>query len=170
MEALFDSARRLYASGLSLFIKNTPLLPQLLQVMHLLTMGVLIASVLVIVLRIHGRAYAEEPLQRTWQRFGPWFWRALAVMACSGLVMAIAEPLREASALSFWLKMILVLSGVAGMLHLRRIASRAEPVGSSSRHVAKLVLVAWMLVLFLGRAIGYDIPIWGSLSPRTHIQ
>jgi putative copper export protein len=170
MEAVFDFARRLYASSLSMGIKNTPWLPQLLQVVHLLTMGLLIGSVLIIVLRIHGRAYADEPLQQVWRRFAPWFWRALAGMACSGIIMAIAEPLREASALSFWLKMVLVLTGVAGMLRLRRIANRAEPVGPSSRHIAKLVLVAWMSVLFLGRAVGYDIPIWGSLSPRAHIQ
>jgi hypothetical protein len=168
---MFDFARRLYASDLSTGIKNTPALPQLLQVIHLLTMGVVIGSVLIIALRIHGLAYVEEPLQQTWRRFAAWFWRALAVMAVTGIVMAIAEPLREASALSFWLKMTLVVSGTVGMLCLKRMANRtAEPTTASMRHLAKLVLLAWMLALFLGRAIGYDIPIWGSLSPRAHIQ
>lgn len=169
---MFDFARRLYATSISMGIKNTPVLPQLLQVIHLLTMGVVIVSVLVIVLRVHGRAYAEVPLQQTWNRFGSWFWRALTVMACTGVIMAVAEPLREVSALSFWLKMTLVLGGMIGMLRLkRRMTNRAaEPIAASTRHIAKLVLAAWMLVLFLGRGVGYDIPIWGALSPRAHIQ
>jgi hypothetical protein len=169
---MFDFARRLYASSFSMGLKNMPVLPQLLQVIHLLTMGLVLGSVLIIVLRIHGRAYADEPLQRVWQRFATWFWRALTVMACTGAIMAIAEPLRESSALSFWLKMTLVLGGVTGMLRLKRrmTGPTAEPVAASTRHVAKLVLIAWMLVLFLGRGVGYDIPLWGSLSPRAHIQ
>jgi hypothetical protein len=135
-------------------------------------MAVVIGCVLVIVLRVHGLAYAEQPMQQTWQRFGSWFWRALILMAITGAVMAVAEPLREASALSFWLKLVLVVAGVTGMLALKRrmMAHASTPAGASMRHVAKLVLLSWMLVLFLGRAIGYDIPIWGSLSPRMHLQ
>lgn len=165
---MLEFARRLYATSFSMGIKNTPVLPQLLQVVHLLTMGVVIVSVLVIVLRIHGRAYADEPLPQVWRRFASWFWRALVVMACTGAVMAIAEPLREASALSFWLKMTLVLAGIVGMLRLRRRVT--DPAPASTRHIAKLVLLAWMLALFLGRGVGYDIPLWGQLSPRAHIQ
>jgi hypothetical protein len=93
-------------------------------------------------------------------------------MAITGAIMAVAEPLREASALSFWLKMVLVVAGVVGMLALKRkmMTHASTPAGASMRHVAKLVLLSWMLVLLLGRAIGYDIPIWGSLSPRMHLQ
>lgn len=169
---MFDLARKLYGTGLSMGIKNMPVLPQLLQVIHLLTMGVVIGSVLVIVLRIHGLAYAEEPMQQTWRRFGVWFWRSLMIMAVTGAVMTFAEPLREASALSFWLKMVLLTAGIGGMLALKRaMTTHTSACGSpSTRHVAKLVLLSWMMVLFLGRAIGYDIPIWGSLSPRAHLQ
>jgi uncharacterized membrane protein YqgA involved in biofilm formation len=168
---MFDLARRLGATGLSLGIKTMPVLPQLLQVIHLLTMGVVIVSVLVIALRIHGLAFADQSVQQTWNRFASWFWVALSVMALTGIAMALGEPLREASALSFWLKMSLVLLGILGMFKLRRMLSTRTDgtLPASARHTAKLVLLAWMLVLFLGRSIGYDIAIWGSLSPKAHL-
>jgi hypothetical protein len=168
---MLDFARWLGATAVSTGIRSFGALPQLLQVIHLLTMGVVMASVLMIVLRIHGLAFTDQPMQQTWQRFASWFWYALGVMALTGATMAIAEPLREASALSFWLKMTLVLAGIAGMLALRRsVVKQSDAAASAStRHAAKLVLLAWMLVLFLGRSIGYDVPIWGLLSPKAHL-
>jgi hypothetical protein len=76
-----------------------------------------------VVLRILGRYRADEPFTAIWQRFAPWMWWALAVMAATGLVLIIGEPLREASALSFWLKMALILVGVLSVLGLRRAAA-----------------------------------------------
>jgi cbb3-type cytochrome oxidase subunit 3 len=163
---MFEFARWLGSSPLSIGIQSVSWLTPLLQAIHIVMIGIVFVSVLMIVLRIHGRVRADEPFIQTWQRFAPWLWTALSVMAATGLVLTIGEPVREATALSFWLKMILIAVAVASVLGLRRAVARvAGPtIPPATRHAAKLVLLVWILIIFLGRAIAYDVEVWRSLS------
>ena len=152
-------------------IKTIPLLPQLLQVIHLLTAGIVLASLLVIVLRLHGLAFSGLPCAQVWRRFSPWFWCGMMVMALTGLTFILGEPLREFSALSFWLKVVLLATGMAGMLRLGKKLgdATAAEVAPATRRLALVLLCMWLLVGILGRFIGYDIPVWGTLSPRSNL-
>ena len=167
---MFEFARWLGSSPLSIGIQSVSWLTPLLQAIHIVMIGIVFVSVLMIVLRIHGRVRADEPFIRTWERFAPWLWTALSVMAATGLVLIIGEPVREATALSFWLKMILIAVAVASVLGLRRaVAGVAGPtIPPATRHAAKLVLLIWVLIIFLGRAIAYDVEVWRSLSLVHH--
>jgi hypothetical protein len=64
----------------------------------------------------------------------------------------------------------LLLGSVTGTLLLVRAARRAPPAARFS-FVAQLLaagLIAfWLAIPLLGRMIGYDLAIWGSLSLRT---
>jgi uncharacterized membrane protein SirB2 len=167
---MFEFARWLNSTPLSIGIQSISWLTPLLQAIHLVMIGIVFVSVLMIVLRIHGRVRADEPFIQTWQRFSPWLWSALSVMAGTGLILCIGEPVRQATALSFWLKMILIAVSVLSVLALRRaVAGIAGPtIPPATRHAAKLVLVAWILIIFLGRAIAYDTEVWGALSLSHH--
>jgi hypothetical protein len=81
-------------------------------------------------------------------------------------VLCIGEPVREAKALSFWLKMALILVGVLSVLGLRRAALgvRGNAMPGGIRFASVLVLVVWIAVIYLGRAIAYDAEVWGSWS------
>lgn len=163
---MFELARQLGSTGLSQAIQSTLWLTPLLQAIHILMIGVVFITVLVVVLRIHGKVRADEPFDATWSQLAPWMWRALAVMAATGLVLIIGEPVREASSLSFWLKMALIMVGVFALLGLRRAASRASghAMPGGIRFASVLVLVVWIAIIYLGRAIAYDAEVWGSWS------
>jgi len=163
---MFELARQLGSTGLSQAIQSTLWLTPLLQAIHILMIGVVFITVLVVVLRIHGKVRTDEPFDATWSQLAPWMWRALAVMAATGLVLIIGEPVREASSLSFWLKMGLILVGVFALLGLRRAASRAsgDAAPGAVRFASLVVLVVWIAIIYLGRAIAYDAEVWGSWS------
>lgn len=163
---MFELARQLGSTRLSEAIQSTLWLTPLLQAIHILMIGIVFVSVLMVVLRIHGRVRADEPFEATWARFAPWMWWALAVMAATGVVLIIGEPVREAKALSFWLKMGLILVGVFSVLGLRRAAAAAtgNSIPAGTRLAAALVLVVWIFIIFLGRAIAYDAEVWGRWS------
>lgn len=166
---MVEFAEWLGSTKLSVGIQSTLWLTPLLQAIHIVMIGLVFISVLMVVLRIHGRVRTDEPFLETWNRFSPWLWWGLVVMACSGIVLLIGEPVRQARALSFWLKLSLIVVAVLSVLGLQRAARRVDgsAIPASTRHAATVVLLVWVAIIFLGRAIAYDVEVWGALSPSS---
>lgn len=164
---MFEFAEWLGSTPLSIAIQSRLWLTPLLQTIHITMIGIVFVSMLNVALRVLGKIRADESLAEVWHRFAPWFWTALGVMAGTGLVLTISEPVRQVSALSFWLKMTLIVIGVASALYFGRTvgvaASAAEPAPSGrTRFVAIATIVLWVAIIFLGRSIAYDVEIWES--------
>src|SRR5215468_1883560 len=81
------------------------------QSIHIVAIGIVLASVFMIDLRVLGLAGRDQSLRETTGRFGPWLTGALCVLLATGVLMVIGEPARELLAFSFWLKMFLVAVG-----------------------------------------------------------
>ena len=164
---MHDFAEWLGSTPLSIAIQSRLWLTPLLQTIHIVMIGIVFVSMLSVALRVLGQVRTDEPLAEVWHRFAPWFWTALGVMAGTGLVLTIGEPVREVSALSFWIKMTLIVIGVASALYFGRtvgaVAVAANPVYSGrARVVAVATIVLWVAIMFLGRWIAYDVEIWES--------
>jgi hypothetical protein len=119
------------------------------QSIHIVAIGVVLGSVLMMTLRLFGLAGRDESLASMDARFGPWLWSALIVLLITGLLMIVGEPARELLTLSFWLKMILVLAAVL--------------VRPRTPGLALVMLFVWLAIVVLGRLIAYD-TVWGSWS------
>jgi hypothetical protein len=155
-------------------IKTVGWIIPLVQSIHILTIGIVFVSSLVIALRVLGRMRTDQPFEAVWERFAPWMWTGLAIMAASGLTLVVGEPTREFTALSFWIKMGLLAVAVTGTAlygrSLRPLAVRARAVEApaefsfSAKAASILIVILWLAIIFLGRAIAYDKEVWGSLS------
>lgn len=163
---MIELAEWLQATPVSVTIQSVSWIIPLLQSIHILTIGVVFVSSLMIALRVLGRMRADEPFTQVWSRFAPWMWRGLIVMTVTGLMLVLGEPVREVTALSFWMKMsllaIAVVSTTAFGRSLRLAAGPVFSVGAKTSSVA--IIVLWLAIIFLGRAIAYDVEVWGSLS------
>ena len=145
-----------------------------IQSIHIVAIGVELASVSMIDLRIFGWAGRDQSLLETTERFGPWLFGALALLLATGIVMVIGEPARELLAFSFWSKMCLVAIGAAVASVFRITVRRNQnywehPVSPwRIKSLALLTLLIWLGVVILGRLIAYD-HVWGSwsLSPKA---
>ena len=138
----------------------------LLQSIHIVMIGVVFVSSLMIALRVLGRVRADEPFAAVWSRFAPWMWTGLIVMALTGLMLVVGEPTREFTALSFWMKMALLALGIsATAVYGHSLKSRPDTEFSAAAKAASIgIVVLWLAVIFLGRAIAYDKEVWGTLS------
>lgn len=154
-------AQWLQSTPLSIAIQSTTWLIPLLQSIHIVMIGVVFVSVLLLVLRVLGVARADELPAAVWARFAPWLRRGVTVLALTGLVLIISEPVREFTSVSFWLKMLLLAAGLASIAGLGASLRRNA---AASRGLAVFTLLLWMAVIFLGRAIAYDVEVWGALS------
>ncbi len=143
------------------------------QSIHIAGIGVVLACVLVMTLRILGYAATDLTVLQTQRRFGPWLIGALWVLLGTGILMIIAEPERELITFSFWAKMTLVAIGTAiALLFQRSVRARGEgwELSLQGRAPVKAIAVAtlliWLVIVVLGRLIAYD-HVWGVLSPAT---
>jgi hypothetical protein len=163
---VFEFAAWLQATPLSVAIQSTLWVTPVLQSIHIIMIGIVLVTMLIIAARVLGHIYTDEPLAVVWSRFAPWFWLALVVMACTGLVLSISEPVRQVSAMSFWVKMTLILIGVSSAVYFGRAIARAgaqagEP-GGGARFAAMFTILLWLAVAFMGRSIAYDVELWES--------
>jgi hypothetical protein len=161
-------AEWLQSTPVSTTIQSVSWIVPLLQSIHILMIGLVFISSLVIALRVLGRMRADEPFAVVWRRFAPWMWGGLVVMAVTGLLLVIGEPVREFTTLSFWLKMTLLVIGITGTFFFGRALRPATGASAEFSVAAKTgaiaLIVLWLAVIFLGRAIAYDQEVWGSLS------
>ena len=163
-------AEWLYQTTPSVAIHSTLWLIRLLQAAHLVTAGVAVGSGVMIALRALGWHRADEPFASVWKRFAPWLIASLAVMVATGIAQTLGDPVREFTATSYWVKLTLLLCCVIGTLLLARAARRAPKMAELSvaaRVIAVALILGWLALPLLGRMIGYDAAIWGSLSLRT---
>jgi hypothetical protein len=169
---LTDFAEWLHATALSQMIQTVSWIIPLLQSIHILMIGIVFVSSLAVALRVLGRMRADEPFSAVWGRFAPWLWGAFIVMVLSGTLLIVGEPARQFGTLSFWLKMGLVLTAVIVTTLLGRLLKTAPhdaatPLRGAARPVAVGLVVLWIAIVFLGRAIAYDAEVWGALSPQA---
>ena len=163
-----DFARALGGSSLSIWVQSHLWVTPLLQSIHIVMIGVVFVAILMITLRVLGQVGTDETFAVVWHRFSPWMWAGIGVMALTGMVLAIGEPVREASSTSFWIKMSLIVIGIIGALTFARSLRPFAYVGDTqfsggAKLVATGTVVLWLFIIFLGRAIAYDVEVWGSL-------
>jgi putative copper export protein len=163
-------AEWLYQTTPSVAIHSTLWLIRLLQATHLLTAGVAVGSGVMIGLRAIGWHRTDEPFEAVVRRFAPWLSASLAVMIATGIAQTLGDPVREFTATSYWVKLTLLLGCLIGTRLLARTARRAPPatpLSSGLKIIAVALILGWLALPLLGRMIGYDLAIWGSLSLRT---
>jgi hypothetical protein len=160
---------------LSLAIQTHDWVVPTIQSIHIVAIGVVVASVFMIDLRVLGWAGRDQTLVETVDRFGPWLSWALLVLLVTGALMVVGEPARELLSFSFWLKMSLVAIGtlIAALFQiaLRRNQQRWEEslvTRRATKSLAIFTLLIWAGIIVLGRLIAYD-HIWGawSLAPKA---
>lgn len=169
-------AEWLSQTSLSILIQthNAWVIPTI-QSIHIVAIGVVLSSVLMIDLRILGWAGHDQTLRETTNRFGPWLSCALLAQLVTGALMVVGEPVRELLSFSFWLKMFLVAVGtlIAAILQitLKSNEHHWEQTLVNRRTVKSLAIVTlliWVGIVILGRLIAYDY-VWGSwsLAPKA---
>jgi len=148
------------------------------QSIHIVGIAVVMGSVFMICLRILGWAGMDQTLRQTTSRFGPWLTGALCLMLATGLLMIVAEPVRELITFSLWLKMFLVAVATLIVIMFRRSLRKDEQrweeilinprsfKGRSIKGMAILAFVILVCIIVLGRLIAYD-HVWGAWSPAT---
>lgn len=161
---------------LALAMATSPWVVPTMQSIHIMSIAVAFVSILLIAMRVSGYAWIGVSVRQTVGRFAPWAWGALVLLALTGIVLILAEPIRELMAISFWIKMVLLAVTIVISVRFLRAVRQQEafsavdgPASPLLRRTAIVTVALLVVIIFMGRFIAYDPLVWGSLSPITSI-
>ena len=172
---IFEFAQWLEMTPVSVTIKSVKWIVPAVQSVHIITIGIVFVSLLTIAMRVLGFTRMDQAFATVMARFTPWIWNGLVVLALTGATLVVGEPIRELMSLSFWLKMSLIVIGALSAWlfsrSLRPLArTGAEPQFSPAiKSAAMVTVLLWLAIIFLGRAIAYDVEVWGAWSPAHRV-
>lgn len=132
------------------------------QSIHILSISLLVASALMIDLRLLGFVGLDQSLKRVSARFLPFIWWTLPVLLATGSIMIIGEPARSLENPVFALKMCLLVGAVivTGVYQLwlhdeAAFAGLRANSRAAAWPVAIVSLLLWGGIIFAGRWIAY---------------
>jgi uncharacterized membrane protein len=150
-----DLAQWLTSLPLSLALRRIAWLFPLLQTVHILSIGLMLSSVIMISLRLWGVSRTQA-IAALGHRYMPWIWTSLVVVTVTGIVLIIGNP-RSLRDPALQAKLWLMVPAIATTLVLA-IAMRGEALWQKNpgargmmSFAAAATLVLWLGVTFAGR-------------------
>jgi hypothetical protein len=129
-----------------------------LQSVHLVGLTILLATVLVLNLRLAGLSMMDWPLPSLERQLRPWGFGAITMVIGSGIIMFLGNPAKYLASYPFLFKMTALTLAILFQFWVVRRLSFTEP-GSRPRRrdviVAGLSLTLWFAVGWAGRAIAF---------------
>ena len=140
------------------FIRDSQYGMPIVQSVHLVGLTLLLATVLVLNLRLAGVALKDSSLDWLAQQLRPWMLGGLAVVVLSGVLIFVGTPAKYLASNPFRVKMAVL--GLAMLFQygvLRRFAAPDPAPRSRAVRliVAALSLTLWFTVGWAGRAIAF---------------
>jgi uncharacterized protein DUF6644 len=139
-------------------VRNSRWLFPFVEIFHLLALGVLGGTVLLINLRALGLRFRRDPVSQLARELQPWMIGSLGVMLASGFLLFSSEAMRMYFNLAFRFKMAFLLVAILFTFTLYRKMTLSQETRVSQlrlKLMALLSLVLWSGVALGGRAIGY---------------
>ena len=172
---IFEFAQWLEMTPVSVTIKSVKWIVPAVQSVHIITIGFVFVSLLSIAMRVLGWTRMDQAFSAVMARFTPWVRNGLVVLALTGVILVVGEPIRELTSLSFWLKMTLIVIGTTSAWLFSRSLRPLTRTGhepnfsAATKSAAMVTVLLWLAIIFLGRAIAYDVEVWGAWSPAHRV-
>jgi uncharacterized membrane protein len=129
------------------------------QSMHILAIATVMASIVMLNVRLLGVNGRRQTVPEVAHRFLPWAWCAVCVLAATGIILIIGEPARELESQVFWIKMSLLVCVLSLTGAVQLGAFRGESFWEKRRVLASITAVAslgmWVAIVAAGRWIAY---------------
>jgi uncharacterized membrane protein len=161
---LHQFATALANTSVSKLIEDISWIVPLVQTIHILALAIILSSAAMLNLRLMGLAGRRVTIAGMSERFLPWVWAALAVLAVTGIILIVGEPERSLPNFSFQLKMALLAAVIVITIVFQRTIKRNADYWDlsparrrSARVTAVLSLAMWMAIAVCGRLIAYTI-------------
>jgi hypothetical protein len=126
-----------------------------MQTMHILGIGMVLSSVVMLDLRAWGVAQSHTPTESA-QRFAPWIWYGMILLTLTGIVLTIAAPRRTLLDGVFQVKMLMMAVAIPLTFAFHAAVRRSGGWESAAARIAlgamaAATLLLWLAITFAGR-------------------
>ena len=149
-------------SGLAVSIRNSLLFFPVLEALHVIALALVFGTIMVVDLRLLGVASTNRTFGRVSKEMLRWTWAAFGLAAFTGALMFITNARVYVDNGFFRAKFVLMALAGLNMLVFQLTAGRSidhweedKPAPIGGRVAAVLSLVLWVLVIGMGRTIGF---------------
>lgn len=129
------------------------------QTIHILAVSVIMASSLILSLRLVAVTGTDwSPMQWTLRLKG-WLWWALVALLLTGIVMILGEPERTLGNLTFQVKMVALIVAIAlvsTLFRRLRAAGPGQDIEMVDRVIGVALVLVWSFIVLAGRWIAYS--------------
>ena len=139
-------------------VRNSSWLFPFVEIFHLLALGVLGGTFLVLNLRLLGFLFRDRPVSELAGDVKPWMYLSLGVILVSGFFLFSSESVKMYSNPAFRIKMVTLSIAILFSFTLYRNVTRSESNTASAiwpKFAAVISILLWSVVGLAGRAIGY---------------
>jgi hypothetical protein len=137
------------------WLRTIPGLPPIVQTIHILSIGCIMASIVFINLRVLGWAVPSQGIGEMMKRLMPWMWTALVLLFLSGAMFVVARPARYFKNPIFGIKFALLSVALVLAVVLKIALRKNDQPSVVAKSIAGLSLVCWVGVVLAGRWIAY---------------
>ena len=138
---------------ISMAMRRITWLVPVLQTMHILSIGIVLSSVVMIDLRVWGASRSGTAIARS-KRFMPWMWTALAVATLTGIALMFGAPrsFRDGAFVAKLYMMGAATATTAALpIMLRHNGCSGRDAGVPAQLVGIAALVLWVGATLAGR-------------------
>ena len=128
-----------------------------IQALHLVFLGVFAGAVLMVDLRLMGRALKDRPTADVARGAQPWLILGLLGLTATGVPQLMQNAMREYYSQLFWIKMVFLVLALIFTATLRRtvaLAGEADAGVFKTRAVGLVSAFLWLMVAAPARLIG----------------
>jgi hypothetical protein len=144
------------ATAPSQAIKGSFWITPSIQSLHILAVAIVLTGALIAVLRSWRLVGVEWPLQDWARRLYPPVWWGLAALVATGVTLAVGEPTRTLTNISFQVKLALILAVLPVLYWLHRAHAAGRDATVVRRVVESLAVLLICAIIFAGRWIAYS--------------
>lgn len=154
----------LQTTALAVFIHGHAWAFTTIQVVHVVAISLLIASIAIVDLRLLGLRFARHSVTELTAAILPWTWAAFVIAALTGSLMFISQAVAYFSNVTFWLKMSLMAAAGMNMLIFEFITvrgvenwDRSPALPLAAKLAGGISISCWLLIFVFGRLIGFSV-------------
>ena len=141
----------------SLAIRESIWLGAIINVMHLLSLGVFAGAVLIVDLRLLGGGMKRRPVADIARDAQPWVIGSLLGLLVTGVPQLLSNAIREYYSVFFWFKMVVLVLALIYTFTVRRQVTLADEASVGpvwAKVVGFVSIVLWAGVAIPARLIG----------------